>query len=63
MQIIGDLIYSGDTEFNPEEFQCITEDQFSLTRHTYWEEFLFLSDHGDSPKVLNLHMKLYIGTF
>ena len=54
MQIIGDLIYSGDTEFNPEEFHCITKDQFSLTRHTYWEEFLFLSDHGDSPKVLNL---------
>ena len=43
---------SGGSDFNPDEHYRLPDDHFSLTRHTFWEEFLFLSDHGDSPKVL-----------
>ena len=29
----------------------IEEDHFALKYETFWEEFLFIADHGDIPKV------------
>ena len=45
------FLFPGGFDFNPEEHHRLPEDHFHLTHHTFWEEFLFVSDHGDSPKV------------
>ena len=41
----------GMSELNCGKLQVLSEAHFSRTYCTYWEEFYYISDHGDSSKV------------
>ena len=43
--------YLGSFQFSPDNFEEIQENHFDVKYCTFWEEHIFVSDHGDCPKV------------
>ena len=50
MKIIKKI--EGDLEFVAEKYEVLTDNHFARNYCSFWEEFIFLSDHGDAPKVI-----------
>ena len=44
--------FEGKLEFVAENYEVLAVNQFARNYCSFWEEFIFLSDHGDAPKVI-----------
>ena len=44
-------------EFVAEKYEVLTDNHFARNYCSFWEEFIFLSDHGDAPKVILKYSK------
>ena len=51
--VIKSIYFStGGAKFCPKDENRISEDHFKLKFVTFWEEFIFVSNHSDAPKVI-----------
>ena len=46
--------FPGRVKFNPAAYESVLDDAFIRQSVNFWQEFLFLSDHGEIPKVIQL---------